>query len=223
MPLAPPSDVEPGHQRNRSEALAVYGHRRALLEVDLDIGGLVRRFFRRNRQLEHVLVRLVPGILQDAALKADMEQVFVGTVGIFLGHRHRDIVFLGISDQFLPGVQVPDPPGGDDRQFGIERQVGQFETDLIVALAGGSMADAIGPFGSGDPHLFLGDQRPGKRSPQQVGAFVDGVGAEGRENVIADKLLAQVGNDHLFRAGGQALGPDLPPSLPSGRCRRNRQ
>jgi hypothetical protein len=38
----------------------------------------------------------------------------------------------------------------------------------------------------------LGDQRPGNRGAEQIGAFVEGVGAEHREHEVADELLAQI-------------------------------
>ena len=122
-------------------------------------------------------------------------------------------MLAGIGDQLLARVQVPDPPGGDDGQLGIEGQIAQFKADLVVAFAGGAVADRVGVLLGGDAHLLAGDERPGKRGAEQVGPFVDGVGPEGREDVIAHEFLAQVGDDHLVRAGGHALGPDLVPVL----------
>ena len=71
-----------------SRASSVAGDRRSpltatgspRLEVDLDVLRLVRRLLRRHGQQEHVLVRLAPRILEDAAFVADVQQVAVGAV-----------------------------------------------------------------------------------------------------------------------------------------------
>src|SRR3546814_13326449 len=53
-----------------------------------------------------------------------------------------------------------------------------------------------GPGLGGDLDLPLGDQRPGDRGAEQVGALVDGVGAEHREHEVAHELLAQRSEEH---------------------------
>ena len=56
----------------------------------------------------------------------------------------RDLVLLGEIQQFRAAGQIPFAPGGDDLDVGVQRIGGQLEPDLIVALAGGAMADGIG-------------------------------------------------------------------------------
>src|SRR5262249_56761258 len=66
--------VEPRQQRRRRQLLAVDRHGIAALELDLDIGRLVRRRLRGNRALIDELLRLVPWILQRLALAGAVPQ-----------------------------------------------------------------------------------------------------------------------------------------------------
>jgi hypothetical protein len=81
--------------------------------------------------------------------------------------------------------------------------IGEFETDLVIALAGGAVGDGVRPSASGDFHLFLGDQRAGDGGAEEIAAFVDGIGAEHGEDEIADELFAQV-FDIAFAGAGFA-------------------
>ncbi len=54
------------------------------------------------------------------------------------------------------------------------------------------MGDGVGAGFLGDLDQPLGDQRPGNGGAEQVDAFIDGVGAEHREDEIADELLAHI-------------------------------
>ena len=91
--------------------------------------------------------------------------------------------------------------------FELRRQAGegQLETHLVVALAGRAVGDRVGAFGARDLGLLLRDHRAGDRSAEQVVAFIDGVGAQDREDEIARELLAQIGDVELARAGLQRL------------------
>ena len=68
------------------------------------------------------------------------------------------------------------------------------------------MRDGIGAGLVGDLDQALGDQRTRNRSTQQVFAFVDGIGTEHREHVIARELLAQVLDVDLLDARRLGLG-----------------
>ena len=75
---------------------------------------------------------------------------------------------------------------------GIVRQVPQFESDLIIAFAGGSMTDRIGFFKVSDFDLTLCNQRPGQRRTQQILSLVYGIGAKSCKHVIPNKFLGQI-------------------------------
>ena len=54
------------------------------------------------------------------------------------------------------------------------------------------MGDGVGAGLPGDLDQMLGDQWPGDRGAEQIEALIDGVGAEHREDEVADELLAHV-------------------------------
>ena len=58
----------------------------------------------------------------------------------------------------------------------------------------------------GDLDLALGDQRPGNRGAEQIRALVQRVGAEHREDEIADEFLAQVVDIDVARLDAQQFG-----------------
>ena len=82
---------------------------------------------------------------------------------------------------------------------GLQRIGGQFEADLVVALAGRAMRDRVGADLLGDLDQLLADQRAGDRGAQQIDALIGGVGAEHREDVVAYELLAQVLDEDVLR------------------------
>ena len=202
--VAPADVVEPGEQDGRRRALAVDANGVAGLEVDLDVLGPVGSLLGRDAEEEHVLVRLAPRVLQDAALVADVQQVTVGAVRLLARHRHRNPLFLGVGDELAARAEVPDAPRGNDADAGLEGVVGELEAHLVVALAGGAVGDGVGSLLAGDLDLPLGDQRPGDGGAEQVGVLVDGAGAQHRKDEVAHELLAQVVD--VDRAGAAAAG-----------------
>jgi len=186
--------VEVVEQDGRAHRPAVDGHGVALLEIDLDVGRLVGGLLGRDGDREDVLRRLVPGILQDAALVGDVQGVAVRAVGLVLRDGKRDAVLGRVVDHVLPRRERPlvVAPGGDDPDVGVEGHVGELEAHLVVALARGAVAHGVGLLAVGDLDLPLGDQRPRDRGAHQVGALVDGVGPQHGEHEVPDELLAQV-------------------------------
>jgi hypothetical protein len=110
-------------------------------------------------------------------------------------------MLVGVGDEGFAAVEIPFPPGSDDLDLGVEMVVGQFKPDLVVAFAGGAMADGIGFLGQGDLHLLFGDQRTGDGSAKEITPLVDGVGAEHGEDEITDELFAQILNIAFAGAG----------------------
>jgi hypothetical protein len=68
------------------------------------------------------------------------------------------------------------------------------------------MGDGIGAGGARDLDLALGDQRPGDRGAQQIDTLIQGVGAEHREDIVADEFLAQVLDIDFLDAHHLGLG-----------------
>ena len=147
------------------------------------------------------------GVLQHLALRGGVQQVGV--------HRERrlaalvlgdgDLVLLGEGDQLLARAQVPLAPGRDHGDVGLQGVIAEFESHLVVALAGGAVADRVGAGHLGDLDLALGDQRPGDRGAEQIHALVERVGAEHREHVVAHELLAQVLDVDVLRLDAEQL------------------
>ena len=69
---------------------------------------LVGRLLGRDRELEHVVVRRAPRVLEDAALVAHVQQVAVGASRASRAVTgDRDAVLLGVGDQVGAPVEVP--------------------------------------------------------------------------------------------------------------------
>jgi hypothetical protein len=73
--------------------------------------------------------------------------------------------------------------------MGIDGQVAELKAHLIIALAGGAVADGIGAFQSGDFHLALGYQGPGNGCAQKVLPLIDGIGAKHGKDEVVDKFF----------------------------------
>jgi hypothetical protein len=141
-------------------------------------------------------------VLDLGALVADVPEVSILAVDLLLGDGDRDVVLLRVVDRALAVAQLEARvlPRGDDLQVGTERHVRQLEAYLVVALAGGAVADGVGVRLAGDFHLLGGDQRAGDRRAEEIVLFVDRVGAEHREAEIAGEFLAKVHYDHFIGA-----------------------
>ena len=126
---------------------------------------------RRDRQPEHIVVRLAPGILQDAALVADVHQVAVHRIGLLGGDRHRNLVLRGIRHHVGAPLERPIrmAPGSDHLQLRRQPREGQLEAHLVVAFAGGAVGDRVGAFLACDFDLPLA-RSPAARSKCRAGS-----------------------------------------------------
>ena len=113
--------------------------------------------------------------------------------------------FSANSMQLGAAGEVPFPPRRDDLDVGLERIIAQLKTHLVVALAGGAMADRIGADLLGDLDLLLGDQGPRDRGAEQIDALIHRIGAEHREDIVADEFLAHILDEDVFRLDAQGL------------------
>ena len=117
-PLAAAISLSSIEQRDRREILAVHGNGRAACEADFDCRGLRGRFRGRSDPLPHGFVGRVRGIFEHAAFVAEVPDVAVAAVNIFLGLLDGNIVRLRVGDGFFARDDIPFAPGRDDLQFG---------------------------------------------------------------------------------------------------------
>ena len=118
----------------------------------------------------------------------------------------RDLVLLGEVDQLLAALEFPLAPRCDHADVGLQRIIAELEAHLVVALAGRAMADGVRAHRPRNLDLALGDQRPRDRRAEQIVALVLRVGAEHREDEVADELLAQILDEDVFRLHAEHLG-----------------
>mmetsp|Transcript_10585 Transcript_10585/g.25926 ORF Transcript_10585/g.25926 Transcript_10585/m.25926 type:complete len:491 (-) Transcript_10585:10-1482(-) len=204
--------VERGEHGGGAHANAVDGHGVALLELNLNVRRLVRRVLGRHRAREHVLAVLHPRVLQRVALVRDVQQVGVRGVRLVLalGGGDGDAALLGVLDEGGARVQVPLAPRRDHLDVRLQAVVPQLEPHLVVALARGAVAHGVSADLARDLNLALGDERARDGGAEEVGALIQGVGAEHGEHVVTHKLLAQVVDEdllhaHLLRLGARRL------------------
>ena len=119
------------------------------------------------------------------------------------------MVRLGVVDFFLPGLDVPDPPGGDDFHLRGKGLDGQLEAHLVVPLAGAAVSDVLGAVLVRDVHKVLGDDGAGERGEQRVDALVLAVRPDGLGDDGLGVLLAHV--DGLGGNGSHIEGLLLDP------------
>src|SRR6266404_1389553 len=188
---------------DRTELRAVHGDGGARLESDFDFLGFVRSFFGRNDPLPHRFVRSVGGIFEFAAFVAEVPDVAVAAVDIFLALLDVHVVLLRVGDGGFARVNVPLAPRCDDLNVRRDGFVSEFKSHLIVAFSGAAVGEAIGAEFQRDFRLALGDDGPRHRSAEEIGVFVAGAGAQGRPDIIADKFFAQILDVRRGSAGGE--------------------
>jgi hypothetical protein len=90
---------------------------------------------------------------------AEVPDIAIAAVNIFLGLLDGNIVRLRVGDGFFARDDVPFAPGGDDLQFRRQGFGGQLEANLIVALSRAAVRDSIGAQLFGELHLALRQKR----------------------------------------------------------------
>ena len=161
MPLSRPRSLSCASSVAPDSFLPLMRHGVALLEADLDLGHLVRRFHRRDGALVDVGRRLDRRIFQHFAFGGRVQQVGVDRerrlAALVLGD--RDLVLLGELDEVGARLELPCPPRRDDLDRRVQRVGRQLETHLVIALAGRAVGDGVGAGFLGDLDKALGDQR----------------------------------------------------------------
>jgi len=136
---------------------------------------------------------------------AEVPDVAVAAVDVFLALLDRHLVLLRVSDGILARLNVPLPPGRDDLDMRCDGFIRQFEAHLIVALAGAAVGQAVGRKLEGDFRLALGNDRACHGGAKQVSVLVNRARAKGRPNVIAHKFFAKILHVRRRRAGREGF------------------
>jgi len=174
---------------------------------------LVRSILGRHAQPEHVLVLLVtrvePGILQDSAFVADMQQIAVHRIGFLRRDRHRDPVRFGVGDHLGPSgkflAEPLLPPWRDDFQFRRQGRRGQLEAHLVIALARGSVRHCCGALGPRDFDHTLGNERTCDARAEKILPLIESPRPEHGEDEVAREFLLQVVDEALRRPRAERL------------------
>ena len=200
--------VQRGEQRSGRQRLAVNRNRIAAFETDLHHRRLVGRILRIDGALIDDAFRLHRRIFQNLSFRRGVQKVRI--------HRERRVAALVLCDRYLmrfgefdqlcAAGQIPFAPRCDDLDVGLQRVIAQLETDLVVAFAGCAMRHGIRADFLRDLDLLLGDQGPRDGGAQQIDAFIERVGAEHGEDVIADEFLAHILDEDVAGLDAQHLG-----------------
>ena len=143
----PPRDrVEPRDQLDAVQSLIVQADRNAAFEFDRHVFGGIGRRRHRARQYVTIVGGLLGGIFDFAALMRHVPDIGVARIDFLRRSLDRHVVGLGIIERGFAAVELELRvlPRRDNFQVRRQRHVSQFESDLIVALAGGAVSHRIG-------------------------------------------------------------------------------
>ncbi len=148
----------------------------------------------------HIFRRFDRRIFQNLAFRRRVQQVCVNREWRFalLVFRDRNLVLFSKFEQMRAALERPVAPWSDDLDVRVQRICGKLEANLIIALAGRAVRNCVSAGLLGDFNQVLGDQRTGNRSAEQIDAFIDGVGAEHREDEIAHEFFAHILNENFL-------------------------
>ena len=197
--------VERFEERDGRKLFAVDGYRDAGFEANLNFGGRVWRFFRRDDPLPHGFVGRVGGIFETAAFVREMPNVAIAAVNVGGGLLDGNFVRASVGNRVFARENFPFAPGSDDLQFGAERFVGELEADLVVSLAGAAVGDSIGAVLERDFDLPFGDDGARERRAEQILVLVDRASAKRGPNILGDELFAEILDRRGRGAGGEGF------------------
>ena len=115
---------------------------------------------------------------------------FFGLLFIVLVDRHA--MFFSVLHFIFSGLHVPDSPGSDDLHMRSECFDGQFETNLVIALAGSAVADSVSAVFLGHVDEAFADERTSEGGAQEVLAFIDAVSFQYVVSVFFDEFFSYV-------------------------------
>ena len=165
---------------------------------------LVGRVDGVDGELIGVLRRLVPRIFEDSALDGAAPEVVVDAVGALSGRGYGNVVRRGVVHLFFTR-EAPVADGREDFDVGVERVAGDFDTDLVLSLAGAAVGDGDGAFLLGAPDERLGYHRARERRVERIYALVCRVGLERGPYEGVDEGFAQVDDVGLRGSGDVGL------------------
>ena len=99
---------------------------------------------------------------------------------------------LGIGNQSLARIEVPEPPRCDHLNSGPQCIVSEFEAYLVIPFPGRSVGHGIGLLSYGNVDLSLGDERPCDRCPQEIRTLVNRIGPQHGKDIMLDKFFPEV-------------------------------
>ena len=112
------------------------------------------------------------GVLEDAGLVRDVEEVLVGRPRLGGGLLHGDLLLGGVGEEGLAAgeavVELGDAPGRDDLGVVLEAVEGELEADLVIALACAAVRDVIALLLVGDGHHAPCDDGPREGGAEEV-------------------------------------------------------
>ena len=128
---------------------------------------------------------------------AYMPQVAVTAVALGMIERKVDAMGLAVFDFVFPRLKRPEvchTPGSDNFDIRSQSLDSQLKTDLIIALAGSTVADRDSALLAGDFDELLYDSRASHGSTEQVLVLIDSAGLYARHNEIFREIVVNVLN-----------------------------
>src|SRR6056297_147168 len=171
----------------------------------------LRGILQRTRELEHVGRRRRIGVFQQTSLVGPVHDILVAGVRLLGRGFDRNVVLGGKGEQVPAALEACEElrilPRRDDLEIRCQRGKGQFEADLVVALARRAVGERRRAHLPGDLHLALGDDRSRQRRAEQIPILVDRFPGDRGPDEIRDELVLQILDKDLARPG--RAGPAL--------------
>src|ERR1041385_551471 len=111
-------------------------------------------------------------VFQNPALVTHVPDVAVTAINLLCRCRNRNVMFFGVSNGVVSGLNIPLTPRSNDFKLGGKCPVCEFKSDLIVTLTGATMGYRVRAFFEGDFDLTLRQKGSGDCGTEQVFAFV---------------------------------------------------
>jgi len=97
------------------------------------------------------------------------------------------------------------PPRSDDFNIRRKSRGGEFETDLIISLAGRTVRDGGSPLSPCDLDHSLGDERPGNAGAEKILTLIECPGLHHGKDKVAGEFFLQIIHLALASASSEGL------------------